>query len=186
MMVQATQIRKGMTLLLEKEIHIVLDQRHYTPGNKRGFVQASLKNLKTGKVTQCRFASEDRIDLAHLDPRPVQYLYHDSAGYHFMDMEDYHNFPLNEEIVGDGKYYLKENMEVEVLFHEGKPVELQLPKTVILKVIDSPPGVKGDSVSNTVKPAVCETGLKIQVPLFVNEGDEIKVNTETGEYISRA
>ena len=185
-MLQATQIRKGMTLLYEKEIYIVLDHRHYTPGNKRGFVQTTLRNLKTGKVTQNRFASEDRVELAHLDPRAVQYLYHDDTGHYFMDLEDYHNFPLSEEIVGDGKYYLKENMELEILFFEGKPVELRLPNTVTLKVIESPPWVKGDSVTNTLKPAVCETGLKIQVPLFIDAGTEIKVNTETGQYISRA
>lgn len=175
-----------MTILLEKEIYVVLDQRHYTPGNKRGFVQATIRNLKTGKVTTNRFASEDRIEPAVLEPRPVQYLYKDSSGYYFMDMEDYHNFPLSEEIVGDGKNYLKENMELEILLHEGKSVELKLPNTVILAVTEAPPWVKGDSVTNTLKPAVCETGLKIQVPIFINQGDQIKVNTESGEYISRA
>lgn len=185
-MIQATQIRKGMTLLYENEIHLVLEQRHYTPGNKRGFVQATLRNLKSGKVTQTRFASEDRVELAVLEPRPVQYLYRDNLGYHFMDLQDYHNFPLSDEVVGDGKYYLKENMELEVLFYEGKPARLELPKTVILKVVESPHWVKGDSVTSNMKPAVCETGLKLQVPIFVGEGTEIKVNTESGEYIARA
>lgn len=175
-----------MTLLYEKDIYVVLEQRHYTPGNKRGFVQATLRNLKTGKIVQNRFASEDKVEQAALDPRPVQYLYSDGAGYHFMDLQDYHNFPLSEDIVGDRKYYLKENMEVEVMVHDGKPVELQLPNTVVLKVTDSPPWVKGDSVSNNMKPAVCETGLKIQVPIFIDQGTEIKVNTQTGEYIARA
>lgn len=185
-MIQATQIRKGMTILFENEIHTVLDQRHYTPGNKRGFVQVTLRHLKTGKVTQTRFASEDRVEPAVLDPRPVQYLYKDGMGYYFMDLQDYHNFPLSEEVVGEGKHYLKENMELAVLFYEAKPVELQLPKTVVLKVVESPQWVKGDSVTNTMKPAVCETGLKLQVPIFIDQGVEIKVNTETGEYISRA
>lgn len=185
-MIQATQIRKGMTILFENEIHLVLEQRHYTPGNKRGFVQATLRNLKTGKILQSRFASEDRVEPAPLESRPVQYLYHDTTGFHFMDLQDYQNFPLGDDVVDDGKYYLKDNMELEVLFHEGKPVELQLPKTVVLKVTESPPWVKGDSVTSTLKPAVCETGLKIQVPIFIQEGTEIKVNTETGEYMSRA
>ncbi|MBI2167565.1 MAG: elongation factor P [Candidatus Omnitrophica bacterium] len=185
-MIQATQIRKGMTILHEKEIQLVLDQRHYTPGNKRGFVQVSLRNLKSGKITQTRFASEDRVELAVLDPRPVQYLYHDSAGFHFMDLQDYQNFPLPEALVGDDRNYLKENMEVEILCHDGKPLALQLPKVVVLKVTESPPWVKGDSVSNNMKPAVCETGLKVQVPIFIDEGTEIKVNTETGTYVSRA
>ena len=185
-MIQATQIRKGMALLLEKEIHIVLDQHHYTPGNKRGFVQATLRHLKTGKVTQNRFASEGRVELAVLEPRPVQYLYKDGTGYYFLDLQDYHNFPLSDEVVGEGKYYLKENMELDVLFHETKPVELQLPKTVVLKIVESPPWVKGDSVTSNMKPAILETGLKLQVPIFIEQGAEIKVNTETGEYISRA
>lgn len=185
-MIQATQIRKGMTILFEGEIHLVLDQRHYTPGNKRGFVQAGLRNLKSGKVTQNRFASEDRVELAVLEPRPVQYLYQDATGCYFMDLQDYHNFPLGGEIVGEGKFYLKENMELGVLFHEGKPVELQLPKTVVLKVTESPPWVKGDSVTSNMKPAVLETGLKLQVPIFIEVGTQIKVNTETGEYMARA
>lgn len=175
-----------MTLLRDKEIYIVLDQRHYTPGNKRGFVQVTHRNFKSGKVTQVRFASEDRVELAHLDPRPCQYLYHDDEGYHFMDLQDYQNFALSEDGVGDKKYYLKENMEMDVLFHEGKPVEPEFPKTVTLKVVESPPWVKGDSVTNTMKPAVLETGLKIQVPIFIEPGIDIKVNTESGEYISRA
>ncbi len=185
-MIQATQIRKGMTIVHENEIYVVLEQRHYTPGNKRGFVQATLRNIKTGKVTQTRFASEDRVEPAQLDPKLVQYLYQDAQGFHFMDLQAYHTFPVGEEVVGDGKHYLKENMEVEILFYEGKPVELQLPKVVVLKVTESPPWVKGDSVSNNMKPAVCETGLKLQVPIFIDEGTEIKVNTETGEYVSRA
>jgi elongation factor P len=185
-MIQATQIRRGMTILFQDEIHVVLDQRHYTPGNKRGFVQATLRNLKSGKILQNKFSSEDRVERAPLEPRAVQYLYRDNLGFHFMDLQDYHTFPFSDEVVGERKYYLKENMELELLFHEGRPVGIQLPKTVILKVTESPPWIKGDSVTSNTKPAVCETGLKIQVPLFVEQGTEIKVNTETGEYIARA
>lgn len=185
-MIQATQLRKGMVILYEKEIHVVLDHRHYTPGNKRGFVQATLRNYRTGKINTTRFASEDRIEPAHLDPRPCQYLYRDAEGCHFMDLQDYQSFPLAEDILGDKKDYLKENMEIDILFYEGKPVSMQFPKTVILKITEAPPGVKGDSVNNNLKPAVCETGLKIQVPLFIDPGTDVKINTETGEYISRA
>lgn len=185
-MIAATQIRKGMAILFEKEIQIVLDQRHYTPGNKRGFVQATLRNFKTGKVTQTRFASEDRVEMALLDPRPCQFLYRDDMGYHFMDLQDYQNFPLSEDLLGEKKDYLKENMEIEVLFYDGKPVSPQFPKTVVLKVVEAPQWVKGDSVTNNMKPAVCETGLKVQVPLFIEPGTDIKINTESGEYISRA
>ena len=185
-MIQATQIRKGQNILYENEIYVVLEQRHYTPGNKRGFVQASLRNVKSGKVNQVRFASEERVELAVLEPRPAQYLYHDDSGFHFMDLQDYQSFSMSDELIGDGKNYLKENMEAGILYFEGKPVELQLAKVVVLKVIESPLWVKGDSVSNNMKPAVCETGLKVQVPIFITEGTEIKVNTESGTYVSRA
>ncbi len=183
---QANGIRKGTTLIFEGDLCIVTDFRHYTPGNKRGFVQATMKSLKTGKIIQNRFSSDESVDRAVLEPKDCQYLYHDDQGYHFMDMEDFHNFPLSEEAIGDGKFYLKENMEIKIDFLEGAPVYPEFPKVVTLKVTESPPWVKGDSVSNNMKPAVCETGLKIQVPIFINEGTEIKVNTDTGEYAGRA
>lgn len=183
---KANGIRKGDTLVYQGDIYVVTDFRHYTPGNKRGFVQATMKGLKTGKIIQNKFSSDDNVDRAVLDPRPCQYLYKDDQGFHFMDMENYHNFPLGEDLIGDSKYYLKENMEVKIHFYEGRPVLPEFPKTVILKVTEAPPWVKGDSVSNNMKPAVCETGLKVQVPIFVDEGTEIKVNTDTGEYTGRA
>ena len=183
---QANDLRRGTTVVFQNEIYVVTDFRHYTPGNKRGFVQATLKNLKTGKLMQNKFASDDSVDRAVLDPQACQYLYRDTSGYHFMDLEHYHTFALQNDLIGDAKYYLKENMEIKVHFHEGNPILPELPKVVTLKVTDSPPWVKGDSVSNNTKPAVCETGLKLYVPIFIEEGTEVKVNTETGEYIGRA
>ena len=108
------------------------------------------------------------------------------SGYHFMDMESYNNFAMSEEMIGDGKFYLKENMEIKIHHFEGKPVMPEFPKVVTLKVTEAPPWVKGDSVSNNMKPAVCETGLKVQVPIFIDEGTEVKINTDTGEYSGRA
>ena len=183
---QAKAIRNGTALLFKNEIHIVTGFRHYTPGNKRGFVQVSMKGLKSGKIIQNRFSSDEDVDRAILEPRGCQFLYKDEQGFHFMDMQDYQTFPLGDEIIGDGKYYLKENMELKIQFHDGNPVVPEFPKSVILKVTESPPWVKGDSVSNNMKPSVCETGLKIQVPIFIEEGTDIKVNTETGEYLGRA
>ncbi|MCM8775592.1 MAG: elongation factor P [Candidatus Omnitrophica bacterium] len=183
---QAKDLRKGTTIFFQNDLYIVTDYRHYTPGNKRGFVQIEMKSLKTGKILQNKFASDDEVERAVLDPKPCQYLYHDDQGYHFMEMEDYHTFALSADVIGDSKYYLKENMEIKIDFYEGNPAIPEIPKVVVLKVTESPPWIKGDSVSNNMKPAVCETGLKIQVPLFINEGNEIKVNTETGEYIGRA
>lgn len=183
---QANDLRKGTTIVYQGDIYIVSDFRHYTPGNKRGFVQATMKSITTGKILQNKFSSDEDVDRAVLDPRPCQFLYKDDIGYHFMDMENYHNFPLSEDALGDGKYYLKENMDLVIQFHDGQPVVPEFPKTVVLKVTDSPPWIKGDSVSNNVKPAVCETGLKVQVPIFIDEGTLIKVNTDTGDYIGRA
>jgi len=182
---QATELRNGTTVMYRNELHVVTDFRHYTPGNKRAFVQATLKNIKTGKLVQNRFASTDNIERAILEPKNCQYLYHDDQGHHFMEMETYNSFTLGDDVIGDGKFYLKENMELVINFYEGQPVLPEYPKIVILKVTDAPPWVKGDSVSNNMKPAVCETGLKLQVPIFIAEGTEIKVNTESGSYVSR-
>lgn len=182
---QATELRNGTTVLFRGELFVVTDFRHNTPGNKRAFVQATFKNLKTGKLIQNRFSSTEDIQRAILEPKTCQFLYHDEQGSHFMDMESYNSFQLSDEVIGDGRYYLKENMEIKIDFYEGKPVLPEYPKVVVLKITESPPWVKGDSVSNNMKPAVCETGLKVQVPIFIDEGTEIRVNTETGEYVGR-
>lgn len=183
---QASGLRNGTTILYRGELHVVVDFRHYTPGNKRAFIQASLKSVKTGKIIQNRFASTEEVERAVMEQKECQYLYQDDQGFHFMDMENYNSFLLPADVIGDSKYYLKENMEVTIDFYEGKPVLPEYPKIVVLKVTESPPWVKGDSVSNNMKPAVCETGLKVQVPIFISEGTEIKVNTESGEYVGRA
>lgn len=183
---QANDLRKGTTVFYQNELYVVIDFRHYTPGNKRAFVQATLKGLKSGKMIQNKFSSTDPIERATLDPKPCQFLYADEQGYHFMDMENYNNFALSAETIGDIKYYLKESVEIKIDFYEGSPVLPEIPKMVTLKVTEAPPWVKGDSVSNNMKPAVCETGLKVQVPIFIAEGTEIKVNTDTGEYAGRA
>lgn len=183
---QATDLRRGTTILYDKELYVVVDFEHRTPGNLRAFVRASLKNLKNGRIIQNRFASTDSVERVSLDAKKCQFLYQDEQGFHFMDMESYESFCLSKDMIGDQKYYLKENMEITIDFYEGSPVLPEFPKSVVLKVVESPPWVKGDSVSNALKPAVCETGLKVQVPLFVDEGTEIKINTETGEYIGRA
>ena len=182
---QANDLRKGTTIFYNNELYVVTDFHRGSPGNKRAFVQATFRGLTNGRTIQNKFASDEEFERAALDPRNCQYLYHDGEGYHFMDMENYNNFTLTEVMLGDSKYYLKEQMEIKIHFFNDLPAMPELPKTVVLKVTDSPPWVKGDSVSNNTKPAVCETGLKIQVPIFIGEGEEIKVNTETGEYIGR-
>lgn len=182
---QANDLRKGTTVLFNKELYVVTDFHRGSPGNKRAFVQATLRGLTNGKTIQNKFASDEEFERAPLDPKPCQYLYHDGEGFHFMDMVTYNNFTLSDQMVGDAKYYLKEEMEIKINFYNDQPALPEFPKVVILKVIEAPPGIRGDSVSNTLKSAVCETGLKIQVPLFIKEGDRVRVNTETGEYGGR-
>lgn len=183
---QANDLRKGTTVLYKGELYVVTEYYRGSPGNKRAFVQATLRGLTNGKTIQNKFASDEEFERATFDPHPCQYLYKDAEGFHFMNMEDYQSFVLSEQMIGDSKYYLKEETEIKIDFYEGNPVFPQIPKVVTLKVTESPPWVKGDSVSNNLKPAVCETGLKVQVPIFINEGELIKVNTETGEYQGRA
>ena len=183
---QANDLRKGTTVLYNKEIYVVTDFHRGSPGNKRAFVQATLRGLNNGRTIQNKFASDEEFERAALDPKQCQYLYHDAEGYHFMDMESFNNFALSDEMIGDSKYFLKEEMEIKIQFFEGIPVLPEFPKSIVLKVTEAPPGIRGDSVSNTLKSAVCETGLRVQVPLFIKDGDEIKINTETGEYTGRA
>ncbi len=182
---QANDLRKGTIILYQGDLYICMDFHRGSPGNKRAFVQASFKGLNNGRSFQNKFASDEEFERAALDPRTCQYLYHDGEGFHFMDMESYNSFTISDETMGENKYYLKETMEIKIQFFEGNPVLPEIPKSITLKVTDAPPGIRGDSVSNTLKSAVCETGLKVQVPLFIKEGDEIKVNTETGEYGGR-
>jgi elongation factor P len=182
---EANDLRKGTVVLYQGELYVCLDFHRGSPGNKRAFVQASFKGLRNGRTFSNKFASDEEFERAALEPRPCQYLYKDGEGYHFMDMETYNSFQLSEEMLGDNRFYLKEQMEIKIQFFDGNPVLPEFPKAVTLKVTDAPPGIRGDSVSNTLKSAVCETGLKVQVPLFIQPGDEIRINTETGEYTGR-
>lgn len=182
---QANDLRKGSAIVYNGQVYVVTEVNHRTPGNKRAFVQATMKELKGGKIIQAKLSSTEEMNVADLESKRAQYSYHDQDGFHFMDLVDYQTFTLKDDVIGDQKYYIKENDELDVYFHDGIAVIVELPPHVFLKVTESPPGVRGDSVSNTTKTAVCETGLKIQVPLFINEGNEIKVDTRTGSYLSR-
>ncbi len=186
MQIQARDAKKGAIVIYQNEMQLITEATHRTPGNLRAFYQITLKNLKNGRIIQSRFSPDEALERVSLDPKQCQFLYRDDLGYHFMDMETYHSFPLSEELLGDKKFYLKEGMEIKIDFYEEKPVFPELPGIVELKVTEAPPGVRGDSVSNTVKVAVCETGLKISVPLFIDEGTVVRVNTDTGEYVGRA
>lgn len=186
-MATTADITKGIAIRHKGEILIVVYFQFVNPGKGAAFVRTRLKNVKTGKVTEETFKSGESIELLDLGRVKMQYLYHDQAGYYFMDPTSYEQVGMSHEEVGDASVYLKEGQDATLLMHEGAPVTLELPKKMTFLVTAAPPGVKGDTASGRVtKEVTLEGGLKIQTPLFVNEGDLIVVNTETGEYVERA
>lgn len=184
-MIQATQLRPGMVVKFNNELHSVFSMTHRTPGNLRGFVQAKMRNLRTGSMIEHRFASEDRIEKAILEEHEMEYLYDDGEFYYFMNTESYEQIHLTKDFLGDCVEYLIPQLKVTVVFYEGKPISVEPPQTVDMKVIETEPGIKGATVSNVQKPAKLETGLTVAVPPFVNIGDVIRVNTSEGTYQER-
>jgi elongation factor P len=182
----ATDIRKGSVLILDGDLFVCTEFQHKTPGNLRGNVQAKLKGLKDGRTINRRFSSTERVEFAFLDKRPCEYLYKESAGYVFMDAESYEQFTIEAEMISEQMHYIVENTQVAVTFHEGRPVTIEIPASVELKVTHTEPGVKGDTVSNVFKPATLETGLEIKVPNHISIGDVVKVSTESGDFLGRA
>ena len=164
----------------------ILDLQHVTPGNLRGFVRVKFRNIRNGSLSDQKLRSEDMIERAVLDEREMQYLYKDGDSFHFMDTGSYEQLHIASEALGDSVNYLVPEALIKVEFYGSEPVGIELPQTVDLKVEDTAPGIKGATASAQVKPATLETGLVVQVPPFVNTGDVIRVNTETGEYLSRA
>jgi elongation factor P len=185
--IEYSQVRKGMVLVLEdKQLYHVVDRDLNTPGNWRAILQLKLKNLKTGAITMNRVRPQDKVEQAYLDKREMQYIYQDGDGYVFMDTETFDQITLDREWVGDLMLYMKEGNKAQVVNYEGKPISLDLPATVELKVIETEPSVKGATAAAQFKPATLETGLKITVPPFVNIGEMVAVDTRSGEYLSRA
>ncbi len=185
-MLSATQLRPGMVIKFNNELHSVFSMTHRTPGNLRGFVQAKMRNLRSGSMTEHRFSSEDKVEKAILDEQHMEYLYDDGEYFYFMNTENYEQMHLTKELLGDATEYLIPQLRVSVEFYEGKPISVELPATVDMKVIETEPGLRGATVSNVTKPAKMETGLVVQVPPFINEGDKIRVNTSEGTYQERA
>jgi elongation factor P len=183
---QATRLKKGMLINVDGNPFRVLDVMHVTPGNLRGYVRVKLRNIRNGSLSDQKLRSEDSVERATLDEREMQYLYHEGEDYHFMDTSSYEQIHISSEALGDSVNYLKSEMTIQVEFYGEEPVGIELPQTVDLKVMDTAPGIKGATASAQVKPATLETGLVVQVPPFVNNGDLVRVNTETGEYLSRA
>jgi elongation factor P len=184
-MIQATQLRRGNTILHNGELFQVVDYQHITPGNWRGMVQTKLRNLRTGAIIDHRFRSEDRLEKAILDDREMEYLYHDAGDFHFMDTDTYEQTHLREEVLGDAVQYLVANAKIRVQFYEGKPLGNEMPPTVDLKVVQTDPGMPSATVSNVLKPATLETGLVVQVPHFVSEGEIVRIDTAEGKYVER-
>jgi len=184
-MINATQIRPGMIIVYERDLYRVSSVNHLTPGNKRGFMQTKMKNLRTGLGTERKFRSEDRLEQAMLETRMMQYLYNEGDLHTFMDTENYEQISLGAEEIGDLLSYLLPNQVVEIEFFEGKPVGISPPSTVDLEVVETEPSLKGATASASYKPAKLETGVTVQVPPFVQVGDRVRVDPAEGKYLER-
>ena len=175
-----------MVIKFNNELYSVFSMTHRTPGNLRGFVQAKLRSLRNGSMNEHRFSTDDKVEKAVLDQQDMEYLYDDGEYYYFMNIENYEQMHLTKELLGDATDYLIPQLKITVEFHEGKPIGVELPPTVDMTVIETEPGLKGATVSNVTKPAKMETGLVVQVPPFISEGEKIRVNTSEGTYQERA
>jgi elongation factor P len=184
-MIKATLLRSGMIIKHEGDLYAVYNVDHRTPGNKRAAMQTKMRNLRTGAMIDYRFRAEDVIDKVTVDEIEFEYLYSDGDGHHFMNSENYEQISLNGEVVGDAKDYLIPNMPVKIEYHDGKPIGVLLPDTVDLTVVETEPSIQKATASAVMKPAKLETGLVINVPPFVGEGDKVKVDTSEGRYIQR-
>lgn len=184
-MIQATQLKRGMCIKHENDLYRVVSAEHKTPGNLRGMVQAKIRHLKSGSISDHRFRSVDMVERAILDESSMEFLYRDGDMYHFMNSETYEQVGLSEEVLGDAVNYLIANAKLKVEMFEDRPVGIELPLNVEMTVLETEPAIKGATVSNVGKPAKMETGLVVQVPAFINEGDRIRIDTTTGAYVER-
>ena len=175
-----------MVIKFNKELFSIFKMEHRTPGNLRGFVQAKMRNFRTGTMIEHRFSSEDKVERASLEQHEMEYLYDDGEYFYFMNIETFEQMHLTKDLLGDATNYLIPNLKVIVEFHEGKPLGVELPAAVILTVLETEPGIKGATVSNVTKPAKTDTGLVVQVPPFIVEGEKIRVSTAEGAYLERA
>ncbi len=185
-MASANDLRKGMAIVYNGDVSVVLDAQHRTPGNLRAFVQVTLRSIRTGKSLDTRFSSTERVDVIPMTNRKMEFSYKDGEDYVFTDTETYETVILPPEIVGDAKNYLVENAPVTVTFVEEKAVTIELPASVVLSVTDAPEGLRGDSATNVQKTVTLETGITLQVPLFIKTGEKLKIDTRTGKYLERA
>jgi elongation factor P len=185
-MATANDLRRGMAINYNGDIAVVLDSQHRTPGNLRAFVQASIRSIKTGKSSDVRFSSTEKIEVVPMMTRKMEFSYKDGEDFVFSDPETYETVTLTPELVGDAKNYLVENATVTTTFVEDKAVSIELPSSVVLTVSDAPEGIRGDSANNVQKAVTMETGITVQAPLFIKTGEKLKIDTRTGKYMERA
>ena len=184
-MVEVGDLKKNMFVIYDGEVYRVLEATKHFRARGSGQVRVKMKNVKTGYVRDVNFMSGEKLEEADVSFRKAQYLYNDGENYFFMSLDDYDQHPISMEVLGDAINYLVENMEVSLVFHGSTPIGVELPTTVVLEVVDTPPGYRGDTASGGGKPATLETGLKVTVPFFVEIGDKVRVDTRTGEYVEK-
>lgn len=184
-MINVTDLRKNVTFELDGQLFRVMEYEHYKPGRGNAIIRTKLRNLRTGATIERNFLSGDRVQDVRLDHHTVQYLYNDGDLYYFMDTETYEQPALTREALGDAVNYLKEGVTLELSLYQGEPIDVELPVTVDMRVTDAPLAIAGDTATGATKPVTTETGLRVTVPLFVNEGDIIRVDTRTGQYLTR-
>lgn len=185
-MISTNDFRTGLTIELEGDVYQVIDFQHVKPGKGSAFVRSKLRNIRTGAVIEKTFNAGEKIPKARIERREMQYLYNDGKEYNFMDMETYDQITMTADQLGDTVKYLKENMNIQVLSFQGRSIGVELPNFVELEVVETSPGIKGDTASGGSKPATLETGAVVQVPFFINVGDRLQIDTRTGNYIKRA
>jgi elongation factor P len=184
-MIDVNDLRKGVTFTVDGELYRVLEYQHYKPGRGNAVIRTKLRNIRSGKTLDKTFVSGDRVQDIRLDLRTVQYMYTDGNLDYFMDIETYEQFPLPSAAIEDAKPYLVDNMQLELMSYEGETLDIELPITVDLEVIEAPPGYAGDTAANTTKEVTLQTGMKLDVPLFINQGDIVRVDTRDGRYLTR-
>jgi elongation factor P len=184
-MIDVNELRKGVTFTMDGELWKVIDYQHHKPGRGKAVIRTKLRNLRSGATIDKNFTSGDRVQDIRLDHQTVQYLYSDEEFFHFMDIETYEQFPLGGAIIEDAKPYLVDNMEIELSSYEGEPLDVELPITVDIRVAEAPPGFAGDTASGATKEVTLETGYRLQVPLFIQESDVLRIDTRDGRYVTR-
>ncbi|RLC66825.1 MAG: elongation factor P [Chloroflexi bacterium] len=184
-MIDVNELRKGVTFTMNGELYKVLEYQHHKPGRGKATIRTTLRNLRTGTTIQHNFISGDRVEDIRIERRPVQFIYNDGDLYYFMDTETYEQKPVSASVLEEQIPYLKENLELILSTYEGQALDVELPTTVELEVVKAPLAVAGDTATGAEKKVTLETGLEVQVPLFIEEGDVIRVDTRTGEYVTR-